>query len=304
MKMEKSNSVSALKKQLAAAVAMVCVAAVATSSATYAWFVSNNTVKATVSSISAQSNAAYLTIDKVAAMTSAGTQTSVDLTESPIKLYPSRPHQAEGGTQTDWNANTTPASLVWQTAYAADASKSDVQTGANGKALYYDLTATTGENWVTGTEGYVSTSQVYVSSSQGAFNSLTVENMSVSAAGSGANNDIVNAVGALISCGNEWELWEYVAPTGDETTGTWAKTTQSANTLSGANTATFGDAVKDNKVLTVNITLFYDGDYSTINTQNFDKLGQAKVSLGFTAVPVQQGVDTPYTQGSAANAGN
>lgn len=30
--------------------------------------------------------------------------------------------------------------------------------------------------------------------------------------------------GALISCGNEWELWEYVAPTGDEATGTWAKT--------------------------------------------------------------------------------
>ena len=82
----KNNSVKALKKQMAAAVAMVCVAAVALGSSTYAWFVSNNTVDATVSSISAQSNAAYLTIDKVEAMTNAGTQTAVDLAENPVKL--------------------------------------------------------------------------------------------------------------------------------------------------------------------------------------------------------------------------
>ena len=41
-----------------AAIAMVLVAAVALGSSTYAWFVSNNTVDATVSSIQAQSNAA------------------------------------------------------------------------------------------------------------------------------------------------------------------------------------------------------------------------------------------------------
>lgn len=52
----------ALKKQMGAAIAMVLVAAVALGSATFAWFVTNNTVKATTSSISAQSNAAYMTI--------------------------------------------------------------------------------------------------------------------------------------------------------------------------------------------------------------------------------------------------
>ena len=40
-------------------VAMVLVAAIALGSSTYAWFVSNNTVKATTASISAQSNAPY-----------------------------------------------------------------------------------------------------------------------------------------------------------------------------------------------------------------------------------------------------
>lgn len=109
----KNNSVKALKKQMAAAVAMVCVAAVALGSSTYAWFVSNNTVDATVSSISAQSNAAYLTIDKVEAMTNAGTQTAVDLAENPVKLYPSRPHQTVDGDKTDWENSTVPANLVW-----------------------------------------------------------------------------------------------------------------------------------------------------------------------------------------------
>lgn len=58
----KNNSVKALKKQMAAAVAMVCVAAVALGSSTYAWFVSNNKVTATTSTISAQSNAAFMYI--------------------------------------------------------------------------------------------------------------------------------------------------------------------------------------------------------------------------------------------------
>ena len=55
-------NVGALKKQLAAAIAMVCVAAVALGSSTYAWFVTNNKVDATTTNISAQSNAAFMTI--------------------------------------------------------------------------------------------------------------------------------------------------------------------------------------------------------------------------------------------------
>ena len=270
---------------------MVCVAAVALGSSTYAWFVSNNTVDVTVSSISAQSNAAYLTIDKVEAMTNAGTQTAVDLASSPVKLYPSRPHQADDNTnKTDWSNNTVPADLVWQTAYAKTANSADAQTDTNGKGIYYDLTHTA--DTVTGTTGYVSTSQVYVSSSQGAFNSLKLDSMSVSEYGDNAKNEIVNAVGALVSCGNNWELWEY-----NSTASAWEQTAKSSNSLSGTTDTTFGDATS-NKVLTVNISLFYDGDYETIKTANFDNLGQAKVALGFSATPVQQGVDNAYTQGT------
>ena len=301
MKKENLGSVKALKKQLGAAVAMVCVAAVALGSSTYAWFVSNNTVDATVSSISAQSNAAFLTINNTNAQ---GTETSttVSLGKNPVKLYPSRPHQAKGATENDWQATTAPASLVWQTAYAKTAGNAAAQTDADGNGIYYDLTHT--EGLITGTTDYVSESKVYVSSSQGSFNNLKIENMNVTASGNGANNDIVNAVGALISCGNEWELWEYVAPTTEElgqdenATGHWAQTKKSTNSLSGNNDATFGDAVEDKQILTVNITLFYDGDYKTVNTNNFNNLGQASVKLDFSATPVQQNVSGSYNQGN------
>ena len=59
-KLNETKSVKALKKQLAAAIAMVLVAAIALGSSTYAWFVSNTKVDATTTNISAQSNSAYM----------------------------------------------------------------------------------------------------------------------------------------------------------------------------------------------------------------------------------------------------
>lgn len=56
-------NVKSLRKQLMAAIAMVLVSTIALGSSTYAWFVSNNTVKAVTTNISAQSNSAYLVID-------------------------------------------------------------------------------------------------------------------------------------------------------------------------------------------------------------------------------------------------
>ena len=53
-RMTETKSVKALKKQLAAAIAMVCVAAVALGSSTYAWFVNNTQVTATDVTVTAQ----------------------------------------------------------------------------------------------------------------------------------------------------------------------------------------------------------------------------------------------------------
>ena len=55
---------------------MVCVAAVALGSSTYAWFVSNNNVDAITTDISAQSNSAYLVIQEATADKTATDNTS------------------------------------------------------------------------------------------------------------------------------------------------------------------------------------------------------------------------------------
>lgn len=52
--MNENKSINSLKKQLVAAVAMVCVAAVALGSSTYAWFANNNKVEASGLSVTAQ----------------------------------------------------------------------------------------------------------------------------------------------------------------------------------------------------------------------------------------------------------
>ena len=88
--MIESKSVKALKKQLAAAIAMVCVAAVALGSSTYAWFVSNNTVKGTTTNISAQSNAPFLKIDSAAVTANSGTTKTLTEPAGENKLYPSQ----------------------------------------------------------------------------------------------------------------------------------------------------------------------------------------------------------------------
>ena len=58
--MNENKSINSLKKQLVAAVAMVCVAAVALGSSTYAWFVSNNSVTANGITVNATSEAGIL----------------------------------------------------------------------------------------------------------------------------------------------------------------------------------------------------------------------------------------------------
>ena len=80
-------------------VAMVCVAAVALGSSTYAWFVKNNKVDATTSTISAQSNAAYMTIKNGTSGASSVDTTSVTTTVATKPLYPATLGEEQGVTK-------------------------------------------------------------------------------------------------------------------------------------------------------------------------------------------------------------
>ena len=105
-----------LKKQLAAAIAMLLVAVVALGTATYAWFVTNNTVQATTSTISAQANAAFMNIKyNDSAVDSDLTADSATIGDTP--LYPAQ-----------WNTTSAKFETAYAQAVGAATMKADTLT--------------------------------------------------------------------------------------------------------------------------------------------------------------------------------
>ena len=78
---------------------MVLVAAVALGSSTYAWFVTNNKVDATTTNISAQSNAAFMTITNGTTGANAVDTTTVTTAVETKALYPATFGEENGSTK-------------------------------------------------------------------------------------------------------------------------------------------------------------------------------------------------------------
>lgn len=272
--MNDSKSVKALKKQMGAAIAMVCVAAIALGSSTYAWFVSNNNVKATTTNISAQSNSAYLVIDtKTTSKTSTSATTATDTTA--VKLYPA---QVVNGTE----------SYKFESAYAAAADNAlekaatRFTVGTNGTAEEaVDNSYAHKDTFYIGTGGY-----------DGSFTKLKVEGVTVSAKNTD-KADLVNAMRVLVVCGDRWTVWENgkevtsVATLKTDGTAT-ENTTLTAKYTDATNKAIAASVSKGNDV-TVDVYVFYDGADGEVNSDNLADLADCGVTVTFTATPSQPG---------------
>lgn len=275
--MNDSKSVKALKKQMGAAIAMVCVAAIALGSSTYAWFVSNNNVKATTTNISAQSNSAYLVIDtKTTSKTSTSATTATDTTA--VKLYPA---QVVNGTE----------SYKFESAYAAAADNAlekaatRFTVGTNGTAEEaVDNSYAHKDTFYIGTGGY-----------DGRFTNLKVEGVTVSAKNTD-KADLVNAMRVLVVCGDQWTVWENgkevtsVATLKTDGTAT-ENTTLTAKYTDATNKAIAASVSKGNDV-TVDVYVFYDGAEGEVNSDNLADLADCGVTVTFTATPSQPGNNT------------
>ncbi|MDY4834221.1 MAG: hypothetical protein SO181_03610 [Frisingicoccus sp.] len=274
-------NVKHLRKQLMAAIAMVVVAGVALSSATYAWFVSNNTVTAQTTNISAQSNSAYLVIQEktetqtATDSTSTSAATAADTTA--VKLYPA---QVVNG--------TTDGTYKFESAYAAKASEAleKVSTrftvGTDGSA-----TEAVSNNYAHQDTFYIGTGGY-----DGTFSNLKVESVQVSAADP-KKAELVNAMRVLIVCGDNWTVWKNNA----EVT-TVAKLNEGGNaTTDTALTAKYADkasksiasSVSKGNDVTVDIYVFYDGAEGEVNSDNLADLADCGVTVTFTATPTQPG---------------
>lgn len=268
--MNETKSVKQLKKQLAAAIAMVCVAAVALGSSTYAWFVSNNTVKATTSKISAQSNAPFLKIDKTAI--TAGSKTSISYAEdADVKLYPA---------QVVKNTDNKP---LFKSAYAS-ASTAPTELAKS----RYDV-----GDAVAAVEGEFAIKKSFkigtADAKAGSFKNLKVAGVELTSKGTAG---LENALSVLVVCGDNWAVYKKSAD--------GAVLTEYKDTVSAAGNNTDGvlaDTIGANSSVDVDVYVFYDGSEDNVFTDNLDKLTAIGATVTFTATPVN-------TQNQEVNAPN
>lgn len=249
----------ALKKQMGAAIAMVLVAAVALGSATFAWFVTNNSVKATTSSISAQSNAAFMYIHNKDNNTTDLTSDTADI-KANTELYP-----ATWANHFDEN-KTKDGALVYQfetaTAQSPTASsiKEDTRRAVGAPDSDEVLNKYAVKNtFKVGTKGTKLTNLV-VDSTNGGISLVSGDN---------SNTQFDNALRILVKCGNNWVLCDKSGVTGS----------------SSGNTNLLATEVTPENEVEVDVYVFYDGDDSAIYTNNLGSLKDAskKIKVTFTA---------------------
>lgn len=251
----------ALKKQMGAAIAMVLVAAVALGSATFAWFVTNNKVDATTSTISAQSNAAFMYIHN---KDNTDTNSTSDVADIKVnkELYP-----ATWANNFDVSKNLSDTAGIYQfeTATALDpkASTIDPKTrravGTPDSAEVLDKYAVK-NTFKVGTKGTKLTNLIVDTTVDGGISLVSGDN---------SNTQFDNALRILVKCGDNWVLCD------------------KDHVIKSSNSNLLKDEILpgDDNEVEVDIYVFYDGDDSAIYTNNLGSLKDAskKIKVTFTA---------------------
>lgn len=270
----------ALKKQMGAAIAMVLVAAVALGSATFAWFVSNNTVKAETATISAQSNAPFLKISETEITKDSGTSIKFNADKA-TKLYPAQVVNGAAGLSI-----TDATKPLFQSAYASSKSVATMLTNSR-----YDV----GDPATAVTKEFAIEQSFKIGTADekaGSFKDLKVSKVEVT--GDSTDEGLKGAISVLLVCGDNWGVYK-VSEHG-ELVGTYS---DAVTTVSGHGDGVLASEIKAGGSVDVTAYVFYDGSAEKVYTNNLDKLlAGAGVKISFTATPVNtQGTDMP-------NAGN
>ena len=288
--MNETKSVKALKKQLAAAIAMVLVAAIALGSSTYAWFVSNNKVDATTTNISAQSNSAYLVIQagSQTTTTSATSATGTEKTKGEdTALYPAQWKNNFNAAGTTVESNGV---YQFESAYASDPDNAKEKQGT--RFLVGNPTKAVDADYALLNTFYVG-SGTY----DGEFQKLTVSNMTVTETGTTGLKTGMRLLimayapnkdgGGTVTYGDTATSW-VVAKYNDGQTATIES--QSDGTTSGiVYTPKFGKSEGDVKV---EVYAYYDGADENVKTTNLINLKDCGATVTFTATPDEFGKKT------------
>ena len=250
----------ALKKQMGAAIAMVLVAAVALGSATFAWFVTNSKVDATTSTISAQSNAAFMYIRNKDNSNKDKTSDTADITENKA-LYPAHwALESESGV-----GKSYATAGKFYTAFGKDANDGTM----DGESI------SVGDPTEAVTNQYAVKNTFRIGSKGSTLKDLKVESASL---GTSGNTQFDKSLRVLVKSGNNWVLCGY-------------KDADNTFTILGASNDTNKiadkvDGSEEDQEVVVDMYIFYDGDEAeAIKTNNLSNLKQAAkaITVNFTA---------------------
>lgn len=276
--MNEKKSVNSLKRQMTAAIAMVLVAGIALASATYAWFVSNNSVKATTTNISAQSNSAYLVIDTKKTDTSstssatAAEEVGAGKTYADKAIYPAQ--WANGFTATK-EASTTDGIYQFESAYASEKGATTEKSGTR-FAVGAPAAAVTAD-YAIGNKFFIGTGTY-----DGEFKNLKVDNLTVSTPSNVADSKGLDAALRVLVYVNQ-DNWAVVSSTGVEKSCLAGTVVTQGDNLGIIHSAAFG---KDAGDVEMTLYVYYDGadeQVYTTNLSNLQKEVGATVSFSATA---------------------
>ena len=273
----------AIKRQLLAAIAMVLVAAVALGSSTYAWFVTNNTVKATTSQISAQSNAAFMKIKyNATAVTSDLTADYATLTSE--SLYPAQ-------WKNNFDASGKKAGTVgvgdliyqFETAYGT-------KPTADGYSMDADTLKVVGDPTAAVNADYAVANVFKISSKGTDLEKLKVTGATILTSDTITGNPtdkgnakLDNALRVLAVCGTNWVLCDKSGVILDSE----GRTSGDDLGMFGSTTSSNTQTVTHDADTTVTLYVYYDGNDSEISSNNLPNLEAAssRITVTFTAEP-------------------
>lgn len=259
--MQETNTKS-LKKQLAAAIAMLLVAVVALGSASYAWFVSNNTVTATTTNISAQSNSAYLVIDTITTNTNSTSAATASETFTDTKMYPAQ-----------WKNTVDTNTWQFESAYASVKDNAAEKSGT--RFAVGDPDTAVGKDYTLANTFYIGTGTY-----DGQFTNLKVDNMTVS---TGNTNKLAGAIRVLVYI--DQDNWALVSPTKVEASCLAGTVVTTGENLGIIRTAAFGKAEGD---VAVKLYAFYDGADTEVYTTQLEALkNEVGATVSFSAKPTE-----------------
>ena len=297
--MNETKSVKALKKQLAAAIAMVCVAAIALASSTYAWFVSNNSVNATTTSIYAQSNSAYLLIasaDKKDGTSTDGVTTTAVASEAQnMALYPATWTNDKEVLLDD--AKNTSGKWVFATGYAKDHDKQNIND--DGLFAIKSAQKTTGSLDAATTEKYAfkNTFKIGTGKYDGSFTNLKVSDITIEQTG---KNELSGALRVLVTCGDQWVVAKRNINDTNTATGTDSGFVieNQSGTDGVIRTAAFGKSATGDSAtvgdVQVDVYVYYEGSNERVFSDNLENINAdgVKANVSFTATPAEYGKTT------------